>query len=92
MVDGGYLFISRSKDKLIYNSLRQILRRLSIKTGIEVSLHDFRRAFTLNSLNKGIPEITIARLLGHTTTQLIGRYAKQTTLDLQNGYKSIVDE
>ena len=37
-------------------------------------------------------EITIARLMGHTTTQLIGRYAKQTTYDLQNSYKSILDE
>jgi len=37
-------------------------------------------------------EITIARLMGHTTTHLIGRYAKQTTQDLGNAYKSILDE
>jgi integrase/recombinase XerD len=92
-VEGKHLFTNRSGDKMIYNTLRQLVRRLVMKADLRgIGLHDFRRAFCLNCLNKGIPEITIARLLGHTTTQLIGRYAKQSTLDLQNGYKSVIDE
>lgn len=92
-LEGSYLFINRSKDKLVYGALRQIVRRLGEKAGLQgIGLHDFRRAFCLNCLNNGVPEITIARLMGHTTTQLIGRYAKQTTLDLQNSYRSVVDE
>jgi hypothetical protein len=30
--------------------------------------------------------------MGHTTTQLIGRYAKQTAIDLMNSYKSPLDD
>jgi hypothetical protein len=59
---------------------------------VKASLNNFRRAFTQNCLNKGMVEITIARLLGHTSTVLIGRYAKQTTVDLQNSYKSPLDD
>lgn len=86
------LFVNRHGERVVYGTLREVVRRLSIKVGIkEPGLHDFRRAFTLNSLNSSVPEITIARLLGHTTTALIGRYAKQKKEDLQLGYKSPVD-
>jgi len=91
--DGIYLFVNRSGDKLVYIALRQIVRRLATKAELEgIGLHDFRRAFCLECLKNGIPEITIARLMGHTTTQLIGRYAKQTTVDLMNSYRSVVDD
>ena len=30
--------------------------------------------------------------MGHTTTQLIGRYARQTITDLGNSYKSPLDD
>ncbi len=41
-----YLFVNQSGDKLTYNALRQILRRLCIDTNIKVGLHNFRRAFS----------------------------------------------
>ncbi len=91
-LDGTHLFINRSGDSLVYVALRQIVRRLAEKSSLKgTGLHDFRRAFTLNCINANIPEITIARLLGHTTTALIGRYAKQKKEDLQFSYKSPVD-
>ena len=91
--DSPYLFINRFGEKLVFNALRQIVRKLCREAGIkEIGLHSFRRAFCLECLRKGIPEITIARLMGHTSTQLIGRYAKQTTVDLQNSYRSPLDE
>ena len=56
----------------------------SIKLGLhqEPGLHDFRRVFYLTQLQAGLSETVIARLMGHTTTALIARYAKQTTGDL----------
>lgn len=91
--EGKALFINRYGERITYATLREIMRRLSQKAGIETpSLHDFRRSFCLECLRKGMSEITIARLMGHTTTQLIGRYAKQTATDLQNAYKSPIDE
>ncbi len=92
-LEGTYLFTNRSGDKLVYVALRQIVRRLVSKANLEgIGLHDFRRAFCLNLLQAGVPEITIARLMGHTTTALIGKYAKQKKEDLQLGYKSPVDD
>jgi integrase/recombinase XerD len=87
------LFITRDRERLNYLSLREIVRRLSLKAGIkEPGLHDFRRAFCLACLKKGMNEISISRIMGHTTTQLIGRYAKQTAIDLMNSYKSPLDD
>jgi integrase/recombinase XerD len=87
-----YLFTSKSGERIDYETLRAVVRRLSLKAGVEVSPHDFRRAFCLNLLQSGVPEITIARLMGHTTTVLIGRYAKQTKVDIGNIYRSPLDE
>lgn len=90
---GIYLFTNRSGDKLIYTALRQILRRLCTKAEIkDISLHDFRRAFCLECLRKGIDLLTISRLMGHTTLQLLSRYARQEKTDLSNAYKSVIDE
>lgn len=91
--DGSYLFITHSGDKLIYSSLRQVIRRLCEQAEIkDVSLHDFRRAFTLESIRNGVDLLTLSRLLGHTSLNLLLRYAKQTTADLSNKYKSVVDD
>jgi integrase/recombinase XerD len=91
--EGHSLFINRYGERIVYGTLREIMRRLSLKAGIqEPGLHDFRRGFCLECLRNGMSEITIARIMGHTTTQLIGRYAKQTTVDLMNSYKSVLDD
>lgn len=90
--EGQALFTNRSGERLSYVPLKEVIRRLGVRTGVKASPHAFRRAFTLNCLNKGMAEITIARLLGHTSTVLIGRYAKQTTVDLMNSYKSPLDD
>jgi site-specific recombinase XerD len=91
-IEGTYLFTLGNKEKLDYQSLRGILRRLNSKANLQIGLHDFRRGFTLNLLQSGVPEITIARLLGHTNTNLIGRYAKQSTQDIGNSYRSPLDK
>ena len=91
-VEAGALFINREGERLTYWGLRQIMRRRAEKAGIdEPGLHDFRRAFCLAQLEAGVPETTIARLMGHTTTQLIARYAKQTGNDIREHYHSPVD-
>ncbi len=91
-IDGNPLFTNKSGERIDYESLRGIVRRLSLKAGIEgISLHDFRRAFTLEQLRKGTDLLTISRLLGHTSLQLLSRYARQEKSDLMNGYKSPID-
>lgn len=92
-LEGNALFNSRQGERVKYSTLREVMRRLSFKAGVkEPSLHDFRRAFCLECLNRGMSEISIARIMGHTTTGLIGRYAKQKKGDLAVAYKGVVDE
>lgn len=90
--ENGALFTTQGGERLTYWGLRQIIRRRAEQAGVaEPGLHDFRRAFCLAQLQAGVSETTIARLMGHTTTQLIARYAKQTGNDLKQLYHSPVD-
>jgi integrase len=85
--------MTREGERLTYWGLRQIVRRRAELAGVaEPGLHDFRRAFCLSQLQAGVPETIIARLMGHTTTQLIARYARQTGTNLQEHYTSPVDD
>jgi integrase len=73
--------------------LRQMLRRRSKEARVSgVTLHDFRRAFCLAQLQAGTQETTIARLMGHSNTQLIATYARQTVRDLREVFHSVADE
>lgn len=91
--DGTYLFTNRSRERLVYSALRQIVRRLCTKAGIkDIGLHNFRRGFTLECLRNGMDLLTISRLLGHTNLTLLARYAKQTTVDLKDKYISVIDD
>src|SRR5450759_2115644 len=90
--DRGFLFITKSGEKIEYFTLREIIRRLAKKAGIDKpGLHDFRRTFAIECLRKKIDIQTIARLMGHTSLQVISRYLKQTKNDLSESYISIVD-
>lgn len=86
------LFTSQTGDKLIYNTLRQILRRLCMLADIkEISLHDFRRGFALESVRNNVDLLTVSRLLGHSDLSLLTRYVNQNKQDLEDKYTSAVD-
>lgn len=91
--ESPYLFVNRYGERIIFSTLREILKRLGKKTGIEgITAHDFRRAFCLSSLSKGVDLVTLSRLMGHASLTLLSRYANQSTIDIQNKYKSIIDD
>lgn len=90
--EDGALFINRDEERITYITLREILRRLYTRAGTKrYSPHDFRRAFCLECLRKGIDLLTISRLMGHSSLQMISRYAKQVKVDLMDKYISPVD-
>jgi integrase/recombinase XerC len=89
----GALFTTQEGFGLTYSGLRKVIIRRAALAGIDApDLHDFRRAFTLAQLQSGVDVLSISRMLGHTTTVLVARYAKQTALELHEKYKSPVDE
>lgn len=89
----GPLFITKGEERISYTTLREILRRLSVRAKINVpSPHDFRRAFCLECLRKGVDLLTLSRLMGHTSLQLLSRYARQVKEDLGDKYISVIDD
>lgn len=86
------IFLTDEGAPLTQAGLRQALRRLCVRAGIvEVSPHDFRRGFTLALLQKNVDILTISRLLGHSTTALVAKYANQQKTHLADKYISVYD-
>jgi integrase/recombinase XerD len=78
------LWISESGNRLTYSGLRGIVRRRAILAGLEEpSLHSFRRAFAINMLRAGVDIYSLQNLMGHADLQVLRRYLKQTSDDLQ---------
>ncbi len=69
---------------LAYNSIRQVVRRRAAEAGIkEPGLHEFRRAFALSYLRNGGDVVTLQRLLGHASLNVVLRYLDLVKDDLQ---------
>lgn len=78
------LWITQTGTRLTAAGLRQIVRRRSIRAGIpEPQIHDFRRAFALQSLRNGVNLVALMRLMGHTDTKVLQRYLDLVSEDLQ---------
>lgn len=78
------LWVSRSGDRLSETGLRMMLRRRSAQAGVPVpSPHDFRRAFAIERWRAGMDILTLSKLMGHTSLQVLNRYLKQIGEDLE---------
>ena len=78
------MWVSDKGNKMTYNSTRHVIRRLAMKIGIdEPGFHEFRRAYAINSLRKGIDIISLQRLMGHSDLSILNRYLKQESGDLK---------
>ena len=78
------LWVTRSGERLTYWGLRQVIRRKAQEANIPVpSLHDFRRAFALESLRNGADVYSLQKLMGHADLQVLRRYLAQTTNDIR---------
>jgi len=68
--------------RLTYWGLRSMINRRSKLAVIEApSLHDFRRAFAIAMLREGVDVFTLAKLMGHSSIDVLKGYLKQTTDD-----------
>lgn len=80
---GDALWVTGEGKRLTYSGLREIVRRLSGRAGVDCpSLHSFRRAFALACLRGGMDLISLQRLMGHADLTVLRRYLNQTVDDL----------
>lgn len=62
-------------------SVRHAMNRACIRIGIEpLSIRDLRRTFATRKLEDGVDIVTLSRLLGHSDTRMLIRYARSARL------------
>ena len=82
------LWVSRSGERLTETGLRMMLRRRAARAVVPVpSPHDFRRAFAIERWRAGVDILTLSKLMGHTSLQVLNRYLKQIGEDLEQAAK-----
>ena len=82
------LWTSRFGERLTETGLRMMLRRRSAQAGVPIpSPHDFRRAFAIERWRAGVDILTLSKLMGHTSLQVLNRYLKQIGEDLEQAAK-----
>lgn len=82
------LWVSRYGRRLKQAGLRQVLRRLAERAGVEHCYpHRFRRTFALWSLRAGMDVFSLQRLMGHADLSMTRRYLAQVEADLQTAHR-----
>lgn len=83
------LWVSRwTGARLRRAGLRQVLRRLAERSGVEnCHPHTFRRTFALWSLRAGMDVYSLQRLMGHVDLTMLRRYLALVEADLQTAHK-----
>jgi integrase/recombinase XerD len=72
--DERHVFLSRSHTPLTVNGLQQMIYRIGEWAGVEAHPHKFRHTFAVRYLEAGGSVFDLARLMGHTTTEVTKRY------------------
>jgi site-specific recombinase XerD len=67
--------------------LREVLRRLSRRTGIKLTPHTLRRTFATLSLRAGVNPMHLQGLMGHATLEQTRKYVVLIDEDLQRAHK-----
>ena len=88
------LWAKRDGAALTKAGIRMLVRRAAERAGVdEPGMHEFRRAFAINSLRNGMDVATLQRLLGHSSLEVVLRYLDLVDDDLRaaSGKYGVVD-
>ncbi len=79
--------VGRGGDRLTDNGLRQVLRRIGERAGVEHSHpHTYRRSFALMSLRSGMSVFHLQRLMGHEDISILRQYLALLDGDIQQAH------
>lgn len=91
---GAALWLTEAGGRLSYEGLREVLKRLGKRAGVEhCHPHTFRRTFALWSLRAGMSIYHLQRLMGHADITVLRQYLDLVTEDVQAAHQAagIVD-
>jgi len=83
--DDGSLF-PRSRlpyTRMTSHSIEEIIKKVSLRTGINVFPHKLRHTFATHGLNSGVPIDQLQKLMGHSSPKTTLIYAKQDNTKLR---------
>jgi site-specific recombinase XerD len=82
------VFVKEDGMRMTYEALRQVIRRRAENARLEGTPypHDFRRAFAITLWRNGVDIVTISRLMGHSSLEVLKRYLAQDTNDLARAH------
>jgi len=85
--DNDPVFQTQSGTRFKHSGFRQVIRRISEKSGIPFSAHDLRRTFATLSLKAGMNVLHLQNLLGHSSLEMTRRYVQLVKDDLGEAHK-----
>lgn len=79
----GPFFLSVELEPLTRNAVRFLLLRLGKRAGVEnIHPHRFRHTMAINAIRAGMPLFQLQAILGHTSLDMVKRYAKIADQDI----------
>ena len=88
----GAVFIARRMNGEIRpmtgESPKTVLRRIGEDAGVHCHAHKFRHTFPSRAITNGVDPITLQRVLGHTTLQMVSRYVHYSATDLVRAWRN----
>ena len=84
----GPLFATQMGLPLERKGLRQLLRRIGDRAGVEgVNVHRFRHTFAIEFLRNQPNVFALQRMLGHSTLEMVRRYLAIAESDVENAHR-----
>ena len=81
--DAPLFIASRSGDAFVSGSVRRVLQRAGDRAGVTgATPHRFRHTYAINFLRNGGNVLELQALLGHSSMEMVRRYARVAELDL----------
>ena len=63
-----------------------LMARLSTRSGVHITFHKCRRTFATWALRNGMDLLSLQRLLGHSSLEMVRKYAQQSVNDLRSAH------
>lgn len=83
VIPEDFVFVDKFGQKLKIRHVAKIVDKCGKKTGVEkVHCHRFRHTFALNWIKAGGDALSLQRILGHTTLDMVRNYVNLATEDL----------